>query len=219
MNNKSLILTTLALALAVFAAAAWYATRPAPFTGGPPVIAQADRLIRPYSPVMGPDEASVTIVEFFDPACEACRAFHPIVKDIMAQYPDDVRVVLRYTPFHGDPSEIAIKVLEAARLQGVFMPVLEALLQRQNLWASHNAPAAERIMMIADSVGLDADAAQSQIKMPDVIAVLNQDKADVEAVGVRQTPTFFVNGRPLEPFGEAALRALVKAEVERAGKP
>jgi protein-disulfide isomerase len=48
---------------------------------------------------------------------------------------------------------------------------------------------------------------------PGVVAVLNQDRADVEAVGVRQTPTFFVNAKPLDPFGEAELRRLVAAEV------
>ncbi len=217
MNNKKPVIAVLAIAVAIFAVGAWYVNRPAPVGDGPAPIAQTDRLIRAYSPVMGPQDAPVTIVEFFDPACEACRAFHPIVKDIMAQYPDDVRVVLRYTPFHGEGSEIAIKTIEAARLQGLFLPVLEALLERQNLWASHGAPASERIMMIAGSVGLDVQAAASQIRMPDIVAVLNQDRADVEAVGVRQTPTFFVNGKPLEPFGEATLRALVKAEVERAG--
>lgn len=36
---------------------------------------------------------------------------------------------------------------------------------------------------------------------PDVVAILNQDRADVETVGIRQTPTFFVNGKPLDPFG------------------
>jgi protein-disulfide isomerase len=135
----------------------------------------------------------------------------------MAQYPDKVRVVIRYTPFHGEGSEVAIKTLEAARLQNVFFPVLEALLERQNLWASHGAPAAERIMIIAESVGLNVAAAESQILMPDIVAVLNQDRSDVEAVGVRQTPTFFVNGKPLDPFGEAELRRLVAAEVAAAG--
>ena len=51
---------------------------------------------------------------------------------------------------------------------------------------------------------------------PDVVAILNQDRADVETVGIRQTPTFFVNGMPLDPFGEAALRRLVAAEVAAA---
>ena len=217
MNRRALILSTAAVAAGAFGGATWWATRPQPSQIAGTVAPQVmEMLERPYSPVLGPRDAPVTIVEFFDPACEACRAFHPIVKDIMAQYPDEVRVVIRYTPFHGDVSEVAIRTLEAARLQGVFVPVLEALLERQNLWASHGAPAAERVMMIAESVGLDVEAAESQIRMPDVVAVLNQDRSDVEAVGVRQTPTFFVNGRPLDPFGEAELRRLVAAEVAAA---
>jgi hypothetical protein len=44
--------------------------------------------------VLGPKAARVTIVEFFDPACESCRAFYPVVKQIMAAHPKDVRVVL-----------------------------------------------------------------------------------------------------------------------------
>jgi len=53
-----------------------------------------------HSPVFGPANAPVTIVEFFDPACETCRAFYPIVKDILAQYPSEVRLVIRYAPLH-----------------------------------------------------------------------------------------------------------------------
>jgi protein-disulfide isomerase len=52
---------------------------------------------------------------------------------------------------------------------------------------------------------------------PQTVGVLNQDRADVEAVGVRQTPTFFVNGKPLDPFGADELRALVAAEVSANG--
>lgn len=217
MNRRSLILSFLALGAAGFGGATWYATRSSPAADSgavDPGIAEA--LVRPYSPILGPVDAPVTIVEFFDPACEACRAYHPVVKDILAQYPEDVRVVLRYTPFHGGPSETAIKTLEAARIQGVFVPVLEALLAYQNVWAAHGAPNIQKIGAIAAGAGLDLEAAANQIKSPDVVAVFNQDKADVELVGVRQTPTFFVNSKPLAPFGKAELRALVEAEVSAA---
>jgi protein-disulfide isomerase len=177
----------------------------------------AETLIRSYSPIIGPEEAPVTIVEFFDPACEACRAFHPIVKDILAEHDGEVRVVLRYTPFHGEASEQAIRVLEAARMQGVFEPVLEALLEYQPRWASHGAPAPGLILAIAEQAGLDAESAQTQMMAPQTVGVLNQDRADVEAVGVRGTPTFFVNGKPLDPFGADELRALVAAEVSASG--
>ena len=217
MNRRALILSVLAFGVAGFGGTTWFATRPGPVAEAEPVAPElAEAMIRPYSPILGPAEAPVTIVEFFDPACEACRAFHPIVKDIMAEHGDAVRVVIRYTPFHGAASEEAIRVLEAARMQDVYVPVLEAVLREQPRWASHGAPAPGLILQIAATAGLDAEAARTQMLAPDVVAILNQDRADVETVGIRQTPTFFVNGKPLDPFGEAELRRLVAAEVAAA---
>ena len=66
------------------------------------------------------------------------------------------------------------------------------------------------------TAGLDPQAARAQMLAPDIVGILNQDRADVDALGIRQTPTFFVNGRPLEPFGEAELRRVVAAEVAAA---
>ncbi|CAM4046213.1 DsbA family protein [Palleronia rufa] len=214
MTRKPLILGAVALSLAVFAAAAWFVTRPNQVADTAPIAPEmAEALVRPYSPILGPQEAPVTIVEFFDPACEACRAFYPVVKDIMAEHGDAVRVVIRYTPFHGESSEEAIRVLEAARAQGVYEPVMEALLDEQSRWASRGTPEPGLILNIAGTAGLDADAAEAQMMAPDVVGIINQDRADVETVGVTGTPTFFVNGKPLEPFGADQLRALVAAEV------
>ena len=218
MNRRTTILSVLVLALAGFGLAAWFAASPAPVaqaTAVPPERAEA--LLRSYSPILGPEQAPVTIVEFFDPACEACRAFYPVVKDIMAEHGDAVRVAIRYTPFHGEASEEAIRVLEAARMQGVYEPVMEALLREQPRWASHGEPAPGLILEVATAAGLDPEAARTQMLAPDVVGILNQDRADVEAMDIRGTPTFFVNGRPLDPFGEAELRALVAEEVAAAG--
>jgi len=107
-------------------------------------------------------------------------------------------------------------VLEAARMQGVFEPVLEAVLREQPNWASHGVPAPGRLLQIAAPAGLDVDAARTQMLSPGVVAILNQDRADVETVGIRQTPTFFVNGISPDPFGEAELRRLVAAQVAAA---
>lgn len=215
MTRRPIILAILGFLIVAFAAGAWIVSRPdASRLAAVQPIEASDSLVRAHSPVLGREDAPVTVVEFFDPACEACRAFHPVVKDILAAYPDDVRVVMRYTPFHGEGSEMAIKVLEAARMQNVFEPVLEALLKEQPKWAAHGAPATDLIMEIAGAAGLDIRAAATQVRSPDVIGVLNQDRADVEAVGIRGTPTFFVNSKPLPEFGSAELVAFVAAEVE-----
>ena len=91
------------------------------------VKAEQTRLVRMHSPVFGPQNAPVTIVEFFDPACETCRACYPIVKNLMAQYPDDVRLVIRYAPFH-QGSDVVVKLLESSKSQGKYQAVLEAVL-------------------------------------------------------------------------------------------
>jgi len=214
MNRRNLILSVLALGAVGFGGAALYVTRSAPTPDVEPVAPEkAEALTRPYSPVLGPDNAAVTIVEFFDPACEACRAFHPIVKDIMSEHGNSVRVVIRYTAFHGDDSDTAIRVLEAARMQGIFEPVLNAILREQPRWAAHGSMRPNLVLDIAAKAGLDREAARGQMLAPQTTAIINQDRADVETMGVRQTPTFFVNGQPLDPFSEAELRRVVAAEV------
>ena len=214
MNRKTLLLAILTLVLAVFVAGAWFVSRPDPTpvaTAAP--LEQQDRLVRSYSPILGREDAPVTIVEFFDPACEACRAFHPIVKQILAQYPDDVRVVMRYTVFH-EGSDEAVRILETARMQDKFEPVLNAILKQQPAWAVHGAPRMDLAWQIAAAAGLDLERAKSDRLFPGITAILNQDKADVEAVGIRQTPTFFLNGRELSEPSLDGLIAEVRSAVE-----
>tara|TARA_R110002096_G_scaffold145348_8_gene302976 strand:- start:184 stop:657 length:474 start_codon:yes stop_codon:yes gene_type:complete len=123
-------------------------------------------LVQPYAPVFGPVDAPVTIVEFIDPACEACRSFYPIVKEIMTTYPEKVGVVPRYAAFH-PTSEEAIRILEAARLQGRFEPVLERLFETQSRRAPHGRPA-DGAWTVLEGIGLDTEKAMSDAKMPDV---------------------------------------------------
>lgn len=177
--------------------------------------AQAESsLVRSHSPILGPKEAPVTIVEFFDPACEACRAFYPLTKSLLETYPEQVQLILRYTPFHGEVSDTAIRVLEVARHQDVFEPVLEALLSRQDQWASHGRFDESAILEIASQAGLDRAAAEEQLNSAEVQAVIDQDMEDVKTNQIRQTPTFFVNGELLEPFGMQELIDVVEREVE-----
>jgi hypothetical protein len=48
---------------------------------------------RPHSPTYGSAQAKVRIVEFFDPACETCRAFYPLVKDLVDSHPGKVQLM------------------------------------------------------------------------------------------------------------------------------
>jgi protein-disulfide isomerase len=218
MTRRSIVLITGMLALVAFAGGALLYDRYASAPVQPPSVVSDNTLVRSHSPTIGPVEARVTIVEFFDPSCEACRAFYPVVKEILAKFPKDVRLVLRYTPLH-EGSDEAVRILEAARIQGKFEPVLEALLARQPEWAVHGAPDLAKAWEFAAQAGLDVDAARQAIASPEIDAVLAQDVADVQSNNIRRTPTFFVNGKTLAKFGPQELYDLVRGEVEAPSSP
>jgi protein-disulfide isomerase len=172
------------------------------------------RLVRADSPVLGRANAPVTIVEFLDPACEACRAFAPVVKQLLFLHPEDVRVVVRYAAFHPGSAE-AIQVLEASRKQGKFAEVLTALFDRQDEWAAHGAPNPERAWDIAGENGVNVARARKNPSASSVANMLNRESDDIVAIRVERTPTFFVNGKPLPAYGVQELMDLVAAEVRR----
>lgn len=172
---------------------------------------------RPNPPSLGHAEAKVEITEFFDPACEACRAFYPFVKSIVNNSEGKVRLALRYATFH-DGSEYVAKVLEAARMQGqdVYWKSVEALLVAQPIWADHARPQAQLVWKFLGETGLDLEKARQDMDDPRIAERLRQDAADLAALNVRQTPTFFVNRKPLENFGPDGLIAQVRRELSAA---
>ena len=174
--------------------------------------AEDSPLERAYSVVQGPADARVVLVEFFDPACETCREFYSYVKELVAAHPGKVRLVLRYAPFH-QGSETMVLILEAARRQGRFFETLEVMYASQPQWASHHQPRPEQIWQFLPSAGVDVEQIRKDIRDPDLLAIVQQDLADGRALGVRKTPQFFVNGKPLLRFGRTPLKTLLDSEV------
>jgi protein-disulfide isomerase len=194
-------------------AAWWYFSRDL----GPGQVAntvERAALIRPHSPSEGRADASVVIVEFFDPACGTCRTFYPMVKRLMAEQPNRIRLVMRYAPFHKGSDKV-VAVLEAARRQGKFWPALEALLDSQEDWASNHTANVDLVWKYLDGIGLNMEQLAFDLTAPELREVIAQDLRDADTLGVSQTPEYFVNGRPLPSFGFEQLRQLVADELAR----
>lgn len=170
---------------------------------------------RAHSPTYGSPEAKVKITEFFDPACETCSAFYPIVKEIVDRHPGKVQLVVRYAPFHAGSDQV-VKLLDAARLQGQFWPVTRELLRSQSTWGADHDPRPDLIWGLVQGTGLDMDRARKDAASDQVRANVEQDIADARALKVTRTPGFFVNGRPLKEFGQQQLNQLVVQHVELA---
>jgi protein-disulfide isomerase len=167
---------------------------------------------RDYSPRYGNEDAKVFLIEFLDPECESCRAFYPQVKTLLEEFKGKVQLVVRYAPFHNN-SKIAIRALEAARLQGKYWEALELLFEKQPNWGDHHNPKPELIFSYLEELGLDMERIRTDMKSDKIEQMIVQDMTDLRTLDVRGTPTFFVNGKKLERFGIEPLRELLAKEV------
>lgn len=168
--------------------------------------------VRKYSPVYGNKNAKVYLTEFLDPECESCRDFYPKVKSLLKEFDGKVQLIIRYAPLHHN-STIAINAIEAARLQGKYWEALALLFKHQPSWGGHHNPNPDHIFTLLPQIGIDMKKLSQDMNTPQIEKIIAQDKEDMRTLGVRKTPSFFVNGKPLQRFGLAYLRDLLAKEV------
>lgn len=182
-----------------------------------------EELVRADSPTLGPADAKVTIVEFYDPECEACAAFHPSLKALLKEFEGKVRFVARYATFHKN-ARLAAIYTEAAGEQGKYWEMQQKLFEKQPEWgekhghgepATPTAPANGLFDKYAQELGLNLDQLKASVADPKHGAKIDRDMRDVDALKVMRTPTFFVNGRQLARFSQLDLRALIVQELSK----
>ena len=167
---------------------------------------------RDHSVIMGPLDAKVTIVEFFDPACGTCSAFYPLVKKLMKDNPGKVNLVLRYLPLHQN-SDVIVSILDAARLQDRFAQTLARAYQTRNAWIEHHVASPEKFWAQLSGLGLDMQQLNEDMQSPEIARRIKLDILDAQQLNVSKTPGFFVNGKPLVQFGYQQLQDLVESEI------
>lgn len=154
-----------------------------------PDIPRVDVDISPWNPVVGPDDAAVTIVEFGGYQCYYCQRFHDTVQEVLERYPDDVRLVFKDFPLAGhEHAHGAAQAAHCADQQGRWMEMASLLLAHQDsLDHAH-------LRGFADRLGLEPDAWQACMDDPVWSTRIERDVHLGREAGVTSTPTFFVNG-------------------------
>lgn len=163
------------------------------------------------APIKGAKEPLVTIVEYSDFECPFCGGFAATLDELVAAYPEDVRVVFQQFPLPMHPgAEPAARATIAAQAQGRFWAM------HDRLFAERHANGTERLVELARELGLDPVAFEAALQAEATAQRVREEQAKGRELGVRSTPNFFINGRRIEGALQAdALRELV--EVERLG--
>lgn len=212
-KNKIFLIATVVLVLIGFAGFAFYQQNQVTPNRVSESGIDPSLLVRDHSPIKGAKGAEVTIVEFLDPECEACRAMYPVAEDLLKEYEGKVRLVIRYMPFHGN-SVFAASALEEARELGKFEEALYLLFAKQPEWGSHANPRPELIGEYLQSLGISKDKLQESYLVPKHKWKIEMDFQDGKELGVKMTPTFFVNGKMLHEIGYQPLKQAIEEALK-----
>lgn len=166
---------------------------------------------------LGPQEAPVTVVEFSDFQCQACRASWPQVESLLDKYPDKIRFIYRHFPLTSihQHAVIAAAAAEAAADQGKFWEYAGLLFDQQETWSQTRDPK-ELFVSFAKQIEIpDPDKFQKDLENQTgkdrVLAELQLGNK----LGVNATPTFFVNG---EKTTAAGLQLAVEKVLSKQNK-
>ncbi|MGE0548044.1 MAG: DsbA family protein [Kofleriaceae bacterium] len=183
-------------------------------------IAHADRMAfdpsaiyrvpRGAGPADGPRDAPVTIVAWSDHACGYCNRVQGTLDQLDRLYPGQLRWVHRTLPLDDDETTAAEASL-AANAQGKFRAMNE------RLYAIGGRVDRISVELIARELGLDMIRFRADLDTRAYRKQIEADVADAHTLGVTGTPTFFVNGRPIQ--GGQRLKVFVEvidAELARA---
>ena len=161
-------------------------------TVDPALVAGEKRLAK------GPAEARVTVVEFSDFQCPACKAVQPLVQQLTQTYPDQVQVVYRHFPLDSihPNARLAAVATEVAQDYGKFWEMHDLLFARQGDWDTITSRDQLKETFANYAQELEIDKSEFLTKIEDN-AYAERVQADASLAGelnLQSTPTFFVNG-------------------------
>jgi protein-disulfide isomerase len=224
------------LVLGVALGSAWYLTRTIPATpvASQPVAAVPGAQTTPGQPVvnpgipgaepahtLGPANAPVHLEEFGDFECPPCGMFHPILQQMYEEFGNKLQITFREFPLVPTHQHAlaAASAAEAAGIQGKFWEMHDLIYEHQNDWKGQFdvRPVFEGY---AKQIGIDVERYKRDVGGDLVAQRIFQDGKRGHSLGVKGTPTVFMNGRevPFEDLAADKLRLVIQKELQSAGK-
>ncbi|MGC2353845.1 MAG: thioredoxin domain-containing protein [Candidatus Udaeobacter sp.] len=170
--------------------------------------------------IRGNPDAPVTLEEFGDFQCPPCGTFATFSVALLKEYDSRLRIVFRNFPLsaHEHAREAALAA-EAAGLQGRFWEMYDVLYREQVFWSY--APNARQLFeSYAGTIGLNLDQFRKDVDGEKAKERVDSDRARGDSLGVKVTPTMFINNQPLEPKDKnpEGVRAAINAALEAKSK-
>lgn len=170
---------------------------------------------------LGPANAPVRLEEFGDFECPPCGMFHPILEQMKAEFGDKIQITFREFPLVPTHQHAlaAASAAEAAGLQGKFWEMHDLIYDHQNDWKKEFdvRPVFEAY---AKQIGLDVERYKRDVDGDAVANRIMRDGNRGHSLGVKGTPTVFMNGREVsfEDLPADKLRVVIQNELRNSGR-
>lgn len=206
MKNLGLLLATIVGSLVLVVGIAFFFSGKSSTTTTNEGPAPQEKVLGEARLAKGPADAKVTIVEFSDFQCPACRAVQPLIKQIVNQYPNDVRFVYRHYPLVSihPYAQLAAQASEAAAEQGKFWEFHDLLFEKQPEWAqlSSATQVEDKFVEYAGQMGIDSAKFREKIAADEIRQKVLADVADSQELNLSGTPSLFVNNTRVPAPGQ-----------------
>ncbi|HWF53852.1 MAG TPA: Na+/H+ antiporter NhaA [Solirubrobacteraceae bacterium] len=163
--------------------------------------------------IRGPQDASVTLVEYGDFECPYCGQAETVIRELMSQFGDELRYVWRHLPLSDvhTSAQVAAEASEAAGAQGRFWEAYDLLLAHTDVFTPRD------LREIGEAIGLDMDRFWDDVRKHVYAPRIAEDVSSADASGVAGTPTFFINRRRHQgAYDVDTLATAVRAARQRA---
>ena len=165
-----------------------------------------------HSPYKGPADAPVAIVVYTDFQAPAGVKLAPVLEQVLAKYPQQVKLVYKSFPLkskHKFAGRAAVAAV-AAEKQGKFWQFYDLL------FANYQGLHQKKIEEFAESLGLDMEKFKKDMRDSRTLGKIQQDMSEGAMAGVRVPPTVFVNGRMVRNPTVEGIEASVEKELKKA---
>lgn len=157
------------------------------------VVANKDKIFKNEAdPVGGNLKGTETLVVFTDPNCHYCKKFHPELVSLLKTN-KNVKIIFKDLPVMGNNSLLAIKAMLAAKNQGKYVEVQDAV------YSADKPLTKKQIMKLAEKLGIDVKKLEADMKSKEIQAQIDQNLELSKTIGINGTPTLILGESTVIP--------------------
>ncbi len=168
--------------------------------------------------VKGAQNPKVTLVEFSDFQCPACKAYSGVLSGLPSLYPNDLQIVHKHFPLKSIHyrAQAAAQASQSAGIQGKFWEMSKALYDNQEVWSKQTGT--ETFEKYAQEIGLDVAKFKADYSSDFVKDAINAEIKEGIDLNVNGTPTMYLNGKKISnPNSLDEFKKLIDDEIAKVG--